>query len=240
MNSKKYNKTALVTGAAKRVGKAIAIALAADGWNVALHHNSTDIFETARECEKLGAKVCFIKADLNSFADLQRIMPEANAALGEISLLINNASIFEKCSFAETTEDIFDRHMNINFKAPFFLSQQFAQQTQNGQIINICDTNIARNNTTYFAYLLSKKSLSSLTKMSAVEIAPQIRINEICIGITELSDTHDEDFLTKRIAGLPLQRKTSLQEITETILHLSKADYLTGQSIFLDSGEQLL
>jgi NAD(P)-dependent dehydrogenase (short-subunit alcohol dehydrogenase family) len=233
-------KTALITGSAKRVGKAIALALAADGWNLALHHNSTSPDKTIAEIAKFGVKFCTIKADLNIHAEVLRVVAEANAQLGEISLLVNNASIFEKCSFAETNEDIFDRHMNINFKAPFFLSQAFAAQTSAGQIINLSDTRVTDNKTTYFAYLHSKKALSNLTKMLAVELAPHVRVNEICIGITELSDNHDQEFLNKKVAALPLQRKTTVAEICESILHFNKFDYLTGQSIFLDSGENLL
>jgi NAD(P)-dependent dehydrogenase (short-subunit alcohol dehydrogenase family) len=233
-------RNALITGAGKRVGQAVAIALAKDGWNVALHHNSTAPDETVEKIKAHGVKFCTIQADLNNLAEVARVLPEANSALGEISLLINNASIFEKCIFAETDEDIFDRHMNINFKAPFFLSQAFAQQTQNGQIINLSDTRVTDNKTAYFAYLHSKKALSNLTKMLAVELGPNVRVNEVCIGITELSDNHDQEFLNKKVAALPLQRKTSLVEICKSILHFTKADYLTGQSIFLDAGENLL
>ena len=237
---KNTSKNALVTGAAKRVGRAVAIALANEGWNLALHHNSTDVAEVAAECQKLGVKICTIQADLNDYNAVAGIVETANAQLSEISLLVNNASIFEKCSFADTTEDVFDRHMDINFKAPFFLSQAFAAQTSTGQIINISDTNITRNSSTYFAYLHSKKALSSLTKMLAVELAPNVRVNEICIGMTELPSPVDIEYINKRVAEIPLQARIKLSEVCETIIHFTKADYLTGQSIFVDAGENLI
>lgn len=240
MISENRNKTALVTGSAKRVGRAIALALAADGWKIALHYNSTDVSEVATECQKLGARTVTIKADLNDFTELQTVLPKANAALGEVTLLINNASIFEKCSFADTSEDVFDRHMNINFKAPLFLAQAFAKQCSGGQIINISDARVTDNKTAYYAYLQSKKALSDSTKMLAVELAPKILVNEICIGTTELYDNLDQKHLDEKVNRLPLRHKTTLAEICETILHLNKSSYLTGQSIFLDAGEQLI
>jgi len=233
-------KNALITGAAKRVGRAISLALAADGWNVALHHNSTDIREVSQQCQKLGAKVCTIKADLNNLSDLKNVIPAANSQLGEISLLINNASIFEKCSFEDTDEDIFDRHMNINFKAPFFLCQDFAKQTQNGQIINISDTRTTDNKTTYFAYLNSKKSLSNLTKMLAVELSPSIRTNEIALGACDMEQSYDRKYLEKRVSQTPLGVAIDLNDITNAILYLSKQTYLTGQTLYIDSGENLI
>lgn len=233
-------RNALISGAGKRVGQAVAIALAKNGWNVALHHNSTDIAQTVAGVEKLGVKFCTIQANLNNHADVLQVLPQANAALGEISLLVNNASIFEKCSFAETDEDVFDRHMNINFKAPFFLSQAFAKQTENGQIINICDTNVSKNKTTYFAYLLSKKSLSDLTKMLAVELGPRILVNGIFpTTISEFSDNVDQHYLQKRTKDLPLKNITNIVEILDAVNFLINSN-LTGQEVFTDGGEQLL
>ena len=240
LKSANKNKNALITGAGKRVGQAIAIALASDGWNVALHYNTTSPDETLAKIKAYGVKFCTIQADLNNLAEVERVLPQANVQLGEISLLINNASIFEKCSFAETNEDIFDRHMNINFKAPFFVSQAFAKQTTNGQIINLNDTRITDNKTTYFAYLHSKKALSELTKMLAVELAPQVRVNEVALGACDLPQSYDNKYLEERVAKLPLKKTINLSNIQHAITYLAEQNYLTGQTMFIDSGENLI
>lgn len=234
------SRNVLITGAARRIGSEIAIALAKDGWNVALHHNSTPADSVMKELRKFKIKSVAIKTDLKDAASAKKLMQSACKELGQISLLINNASIFEKVSFAKTSEDIFDRHMNIHLKAPFFLSQEFAKQTKNGQVINIVDSKITKNKSAYFAYLLSKKALGDLTKMLAVELAPNIRVNAILPGLTELSDEIDQEYINQRVKDLPLRRKVGSQEIVDALLYLSKSKSHTGQSLYLDSGENLL
>jgi len=233
-------KNALITGAAKRIGREIAMKLAKNGWNIAIHHNTSSPDEILAEIKSLGVEAISIQADLNNDAEGKKIFGEANAKLGEINLLVNNASIFEKCPYQETNNDIYERHMNINFKAPFFLSQDFAYQcSSNGQIINISDSKTTQNKSKHFIYLLSKKLLNELTDMTAIDLAPKIRVNAICVGITELSEDNQE-YLEKRLPQLPLERKTKISEITEAVLYLANSDYLTGQKIYLDAGESLL
>ena len=223
-------KNALITGAAKRIGREIAIALSAAGWNVVVHYN-----KTKPDWPKS------VQADLNNFGEVTGLVKRAQDVLGgEINLLINNASIFEKVSFAETSEDVFDRHMSLHVKAPFFLAQAFAAQTKDGQIINMLDTNIVRNKTTYFAYLLSKKSLGSLTQMLAVELAPNIRVNAVCPSTIEgFSSNLDKDYLLQREKELPMGKFANLQSVLDAILFLTTSQ-LTGQEIFVDGGEQLI
>lgn len=234
------SRNVLITGAARRIGREIAIALAKDGWNIALHHNSTPADSVLKELKKIGVKSIALKADLNNHKATNKLIQKANSELGEINLLVNNASIFEKVNFAKTTEDVFDRHMNVHLKAPFFLAQEFAKQTKNGQVINIVDSKITKNKSAYFAYLLSKKALGDLTKMLAVELAPNIRVNAILPGLTELSDEVDQEYINNRVKSLPLRRKVSAQEIVDALLYLSKSKSHTGQALYLDSGENLL
>ena len=178
---------------------------------------------------------------MNNSEETRALISKANEALGEITLLVNSASIFEKCKFTETEEDIFDRHMNINFKAPFFLSQDFAKQcTNNGHIVNICDTFTNKRKTSYFAYLLSKKVFRSFSKMAAAELAPKIRVNAVLPGaVEEYSENVDPQFLEKRINELPMKKLVKVDEIIKAILQLEESN-LTGQELFLDGGEQLL
>ena len=240
MSSIKH-KNALVTGAAKRIGSEIAIELAKNGWNVALHTNNSDASETLSKVKNLGVKAVVLKSELGSAESAKKLMQNANAELGEISLLINNASIFEKVKFAETTEDIFDRHHDIHAKAPFFLAQEFATQCKgDGHIINMVDTFIKRNNTSYFAYLLSKKSLANLSKMLAYELAPKIRVNAIMpSAVEEFKSNTDAEYLKNRKSKLPMLEFCSYTDITSAITYLANSN-LTGQELYIDGGEQLL
>ena len=240
MSSRK-TKNVLITGAARRIGREIAIALAKDGWNVALHHNSTPATSVMKELKKFRIKSVAIKANLQDAASAKKLMQAACKELGQISLLINNASIFEKVSFAKTSEDIFDRHMNIHLKAPVFLSQEFAKQTKNGQIINILDSNINANKNMHFIYQISKKSLAELTKHLAIELGPDIRVNAVCpSSVAGYTDNIDQDLLKKRLQKAPLKKFSGAEAICNAILYLDNADYSTGQFIFSDGGEHLL
>lgn len=239
--SNNKNKNALVTGAAKRLGREIALFLAREGWNVAIHSHTSSADEVIKEAESYGVKAVEVKGDLNNFSELRQVVLKANEQLGEISLLINNASIFEQCRFMDTEEDIFDRHMAINFKAPFYLSQDFARQSEGGgHIINICDTFVLRNRTSYFSYLLSKKSFRDLSKMLALELAPEHRVNTLLPGtIQEFSNNMDEGFISKRTEELPMGELVKAPEILDTIKYLLDGN-ATGQEIFLDGGEHLI
>ena len=234
-------KNALVTGGAKRLGREIAIALAKDGWNVAVHHNSTPADEVVKEIEELGRKAVAIKADLVNFAEVRNTMAQASSALGKISLLINSASRFEHVKFMDSEENTYDAHMDVHVKAPFFLSQEFARQCQNGgQIINIIDSSVTQNDGGHFAYFLSKKALRALSKMMAKQLAPGILINAIFPGaIEEFSDNVSKEFLELRKNKLPMKKFVTAKEITDTIILLTKTS-LTGQEIFVDGGEQLI
>ncbi len=238
--SRKNVKTALVTGGAKRIGREIALSLAKNGWNIALHHNTTPADKVLKEIKAFGVEAIALKGNLHDHASVVKLIPRANAQLGEISLLVNNASIFEKIPFSETSEDVFDRHFGLHVKAPFFLAQEFAKQTKNGHIISIADAFTGRNRSKYFAYLASKKALRALNKMLAVELAPDIAVNVILPGaVEEYSDNLDPEFLQRRIGQLPAGKLGSTAQILET-LHFLLGCGLTGQEIFVDGGEHLI
>ena len=222
-------KNALITGGGKRVGYEIAKALKNEGWNVVIHCNNTPVKDFPS-----------VKADLTKFSEVMEVVSKTNKALGEITLLINNASIFNRVDFETTNEKLFDDNFSIHVKAPFFLAQEFAKQCSNGQIINIIDSFTIKNKKQFFAYALSKKTLRNLSQMLAVQLAPKIRINAIFPGpITEFSDNSDQDFLKKRVGQLPMKKLASISEITAAIINLTKNN-LTGQEIFIDGGEQLI
>ncbi len=233
-------KTALVTGAATRLGAEIAVALAENGWNIAIHHNNSSPEKTLARVKKTGVKTTAIKADLLDIAQVKTLIPEAKKQLGEITLLVNSASIFEHIKFMESDENAYDTHMDIHVKAPFFLSQEFALQCHKGQIINIIDSAATKNQRGHFAYFLSKKSLHDLTKMLAAELGPAIQVNAIFPGpIHEFSDNLDQEYLKRRIEQLPQKKLATAKEITGAIIALTNTSK-TGQEVFVDGGEHLI
>ena len=234
-------KSALITGSAKRIGKAIAIHLAENGFDIALHYNTSkaEAEDTAKEIKAKGQNCVLFKYDLSNIKDISSLISKVKQSFPSLSLLINNASIFEKKTFIETDIDFFDNNFNINFKAPFFLSQSFAKSVKEGHIINLLDTNITRDCTEYFAYNLSKKMLSEFTKMAAAEIAPDIRINAIALGRIIPPLNKEREYLGHSMDSVPLKKWGSIQNVIQSIDFLLKNDYLTGQCIFVGGGDHL-
>lgn len=234
--------TALITGAAIRVGRGIAISLAEKGYNIALHYNTSkhEAEETAKTIRALGVECTLYKAELTETTSAKEMVAKVKQDFPSLNLLVNNASIFERISFKDTRESDFDRHMDINFKAPFFLTQAFAEMVEKGNIINLLDTYILFTNGGYFAYLLSKKALHELTRMAARELAPGIRVNAIAIGMTELNDNLDQSYISKRLKELPLHSEVSIEDITRTLHFLLEHKAMTGECIFVDYGGHLL
>lgn len=234
--------TALITGGAKRIGKEIALLLSVLGYNIALHYNASK-----KEAEKTAVQVygnhsaCEIfKANLESEKDVLSLIKRVKRVFPHVSLLVNCASIFEPGTLLKTQAKSFEKHFAINFKAPLFLSLQFAKEFKKGHIINILDTNIVKNKTMHSAYLLSKKALAELTRLSAVEFAPNIRVNAVAPGLILPPEGKTDAYLEKRSAGIPLKTRGRLSHIALTVQFLVENDYVTGQTIFVDGGEHLL
>ena len=234
------NRTALVTGCAKRIGRDIVLDLARSKINIAIHYNFSraEALELKAQIQEIGVEAEIFQADLNEDC-YEKLIKDVVKRFPNLDILINNASIFEKTPILETTKDQLDRHLNINFQAPFFLTQHFAKIQKKGVIINFLDAKVKKTSKNYFSYILTKKILADFTSMAAIELGPNIRINAICPGITEISPGFDEnDF--KRIANsLPLKKITKIQELTEAVNILINNDFFTGQSLFIDSGESL-
>ena len=194
------NKTALITGGAKRLGREMAVALAARGYDLAVHYNSS--LAEARECQKLveqhNKKCITIQGELTDDAACKNIFDEARSSLGTISLLINNASVFNSQGFMQTDSTQFDKDVGLNLKAPFFLTQDFASQIYDNSstkssaaedlpkdfqkdlmVVNMLDCNHAKLREDYFLYHLTKNALHHFTLMAAKELAPNIRVNAI-------------------------------------------------------------
>lgn len=235
------NKTALITGASKRIGKAIAVYLAKEGYDIALHYNNSkeDALETKELINNYGRSCTLIQADLSDSSSYSKIIDDAIEATGNIDVLINNASVFEKCSFLNTSEEIFDSNISLHLKAPFFLTQNFARKCKEGCVINIIDSKISSNEAAYFSYLLSKKSLFDFTMMAAKDLAPYIRVNAICPGSILPSEYWSKEDIDNKNSKLPMQSTPTLDDICSNIHHLINAKSLTGQCLYVDSGQSL-
>ncbi|MCE9649447.1 MAG: SDR family oxidoreductase [Parvibaculum sp.] len=238
-------KTALVTGAARRIGREIALTLAEDGWNVALciRHNrpDQDASELLREIEAMGVRAVVLPADLRDMGALEKLVPDAAAALGPVSLLVNNASVFEPDAGATMTYESWTDHMDVNLRAPAFLGRALNAQLpkDGGNIVNIIDQRVWRPNPLFFSYTLSKMALWDMTRLMAQAYAPRVRVNGIGPGPT-LASTHqtDEDF-AREAGSTILKRGTSPQEICAAIRFILASPAMTGQMIALDGGQHL-
>lgn len=233
--------TVLITGGARRVGKAIALALARHGYNIALHyHQSQDEAESVYDAIKPYGVDCHLFAcDLMDIQSLQRMIQQIFIDCPDCNVLINNASIFERISFMDTDEEAFDANFSIHVKAPFFLSQAFARQCREGNIINLLDTKVHRTLTEYFAYTLSKKTLFEFTKMAAKALAPTIRVNGIAPGyILPPIDGSETD--TDRVQNsIPMKMLGNPEVIAQTVMFLLENTFITGECITVDGGERL-
>jgi len=237
------NKTALITGAAKRVGKAMAQHLASQGWNIAIHYNTSEP-EARLFCDELikaypNQQFEIFKADLNLSDEVEMIIPQVIQKMKVIDLLINNASVFEPAPISNTTTEFLDRQMNVNFKAPFILMHDFATNLKSGIIINFTDTRIVNNQSNFAAYSISKKALWELTKMAALEFGPEIRVNAIAPGLTLPPEEKGHDYLLKLAEKIAMKRPGGLEPILKSLDFILNNDYLTGQLLFCDGGENL-
>ena len=242
MAPKKTRKgAALVTGGAKRVGKAICLALAEAGYDIALHYNRSEeeASSLAEEIEDRGGICETFRCDLSNARATSSLIGTAHKTFPGLNLLVNSASIFEKSSFRGADNESFRRHMATNLQAPFILSRDFANICGQGQIINILDTNIVKNKTAHFTYLLSKKALHALTELSALELAPDIRVNAIAPGFILPPVDNKKTNIDRLLQRVPLKKQGAIEQILQSIEFFLTNTYLTGQIIYNDGGEHL-
>lgn len=238
------SKTALVTGAAHRIGRAIALDLARHGWAVAVHYNSSleAAADLVAEIEGFGGRAIAVGADLAIEDEVLDIIPTVADALGPIGCLINNASLFEEDTAITATRASWDAHMEINLRAPFVLSQGFAAQLPSeeaGAIINILDQRVWNLTPHFTTYTLSKAGLWTLTQTLALALAPHIRVNAIGPGPTLPSPRQTMEQFARQAESMPLHRGTSPEEICEAVRFILAAPAMTGQMIALDGGQHL-
>lgn len=238
-------KIAIVTGGAIRLGRAFAMALSEANAKVVVHYGSskTAAEETVQEITSQGRDAIAVSADLNDpLTATQNLFEVTHQELGPASILINSAAIFEPAQFAETSSELFDKTWNINFKAPFFLSQKFAEQLpshESGQIINIVDWRAEKIDRNFLAYSLAKNSLLELTKSLAVELAPRIRVNAIAPGAILPPPGDDESYFHRKRDQIPLQQTGTPNDLVQAMHYLLQSKFVTGEVLHVTGGEHL-
>jgi len=235
---------ALVTGAARRIGRAIALDLARHGWAVAVHHHHSedDAREVAALIEREGGRAALVRADLAREEETATLVARAAQALGPLTCLVNNASAFEMDLADSVTRASWDLHLETNLRAPFVLTQAFARQLPEGpagNVVNLLDQRVW-NLTPYFvSYTVSKTGLWTLTRSLALGLAPRIRVNAIGPGPALRSARQTEADFQRQCEMTPLRRGTTPEEICDAVRFILGAPALTGQMIVLDGGQHL-
>lgn len=237
-------RAALVTGAGTRIGRAIAEALAVDGWAVAIHygHSHEAAEEVAASIRIRGGRAVTLQADLEDETAVARLVPTAVEALGPLGALVNNASVFEYDSAETATRKSWDRHMEINLRAPFVLTQAFARQlpeAQRGCVVNIIDQRVWNLTPHFTTYTLSKAGLWTLTRTLALALAPRIRVNAVGPGPTLPSPRQTPEQFAAQCRDMPLRHGTTPAEIADAVRFILAAPAMTGQMIALDGGQHL-
>ena len=237
-------KTALITGGAKRIGRVMCKYLAEEGWSICLHYlnSNKEADETLEIIDKLGGKAIKVKANLNNETETRELFNSAKNAIGPIGLLINNASIFYPEDWHEVTDLSWNNNFNINLKAPFILSQEFAKslpKNSNGLILNLIDQRVLNLKSDFFSYTISKSALYSLTKSMALFLSPKIRVNGISPGPTLKSKNQTSKQFEDQILRTPLKKQIGLNEINSAIDYIFKNKSITGEVLTLDSGQSL-
>ena len=245
---------ALVTGAGKRLGRAMAIKLAERGYDVAVHFSSSkrEAEDTVAEIRAMGRQAVALRADLLIENEIQALLPDASHALGgAITCLVNNASIFEFDTATTVSRDSWDRHMGSNLRAPFVLIQNMAAQglenslDTNGEplaaglVVNMIDQRVRKLTPEFFSYTLAKSALWTLTQTAAQALAPQLRINAIGPGPTLVGPRQSTDDFQRQRASTILQRGANAKDVTAALSYLLDAVAVTGQMICVDGGQHL-
>jgi NAD(P)-dependent dehydrogenase (short-subunit alcohol dehydrogenase family) len=239
-----HDRIALVTGAADRLGAAMARALAADGWAVIVHHRGRreEALALVEEITAIGGRAAAIKADLAVRRQRAALIAKAADRFGPLTLLVNNASSFEPDSVADLDEVLWDRHLAVHVEAPAFLARDFAAQLPakvQGNIVNIIDERVLHLTPNFFSYTLSKAALWTMTRTLAQSLSPRIRVNAIGPGPTLREKGQSQAAFDRSQAAAPLGYAANAGDVCEALLYLVGARAVTGQMIAVDGGKHV-
>jgi NAD(P)-dependent dehydrogenase (short-subunit alcohol dehydrogenase family) len=238
-------RTVLVTGAARRLGRAIAVDLARDGWDVAVHFNSSraDAQETAEQIRAEGGRAVLLKADLSNEEETGALIPAAADSFGGVSALVNSASIFESDDWATVSHESWHRHLAVNLRAPLVLSQAFARalpEGSNGAIVNIIDQRVLKPTPQFLSYSVSKAALFWLNTTLAQALAPRIRVNAVAPGPTLINARQSETHFRRQREATILGSGADPHDVCAAVRYLLGASAVTGEMIAVDGGQHLI
>ena len=238
-------KTALVTGAAKRLGRAIALELAASGWNIVVHYgqSAADAASTVRDIESLGRRAIALQCDLADQAAVEQLLPRAIAAMGAVSCVVNNASLFDYDDASTFSFAKLDAHMHANLAAPILLTQALHAATPTDQqavAINVLDQKLFNLNPDFLSYTLSKSALQTATTMLAQALAPTVRVVGVAPGLTMISGDQTAEGFAKAHTKTPLGKSSTPYEIAQAVCYLAQARAVTGTILVVDGGQHLI
>jgi NAD(P)-dependent dehydrogenase (short-subunit alcohol dehydrogenase family) len=260
MYSSLTNQIALVTGGARRVGKAIALELARRGTHVMLHYHRAsedDVRETLQEIKSFGVRAFQVQADIGTIEGVQTIFETLRASFGQLDILVNSASVFQRRSLLEVTPEEWHETMNVNLFGPFLCTQQAAalmrEKSQSdleevttqirragGVIINICDKGSIDPWPDFAHHGISKAGLLALTKVSAASLGPDIRVNAIIPGPVLKPDEYSDERWAKSAARVPLKRTGMAEDVARAVAYLASEDYITGAVLHVDGGDSVV
>jgi len=236
-------KAALVTGGARRVGRAVTLHLAKEGWDIAIHYNSSDAEAeaTASEIRREGVEAKLYQADLAEPAAINRLMKCFCSDFPHASLLVNNASMFEHDTLETLNLEIFDQQIAVNTRAPILLAKAFHECAGDGScIVNMLDQKVSNLTPDYFSYTISKDALHTATFMLAMALAPRTRVNAIAPGIVlQSGDLSEQEFANLHVNTL-LGVGVSMDEICRTVSFFASSPAITGQVLTIDGGRHLI
>lgn len=247
-------KRALVTGAGKRLGRAMALCLAENGYDVAVHYNTSEeqALAVAAEIRALGRRAEVLGADLLDEAETQSLIGRASEALGgPLTVLVNNASIFEYDNIETATKQSWDRNVGSNLRAPFVLTQNFVkavpdptldangEPVANALVVNMLDQRVRKLTPEFMTYTMSKMALWALTKTMAQALGPAVRVNAIGPGPTLRGENEPSERFEKQRSGTVLERGSNPEDIVSALVYLLNAHGVTGQLLCVDGGQHL-
>lgn len=244
MEQGRESKRALVTGAGRRLGRAIALGLASDGWDIAVHyHRSRDEADAlVKEIAAHGRRSAAVSCDLADAVQVGQLIGQCNERLGPLTCAVNNASLFEHDTLDNLEPGRWDRHMNVNLRAPLMLARDFARQLPEGAtgcIVNLLDQKVFNLNPDFLSYTIAKIALEGATRTLAMAMAPRVRVCGVAPGITLVSGEQSAEGFERAHRMTPLGRSSSVDDVVGAVRYAVGARSLTGTTLVVDGGQHL-
>lgn len=234
-------KTALITGAARRIGRETAVALASEGCSIVVHYRSSgdEAQSLVAQLEVKGVSAWAIKADFEKLEEVETLIKRTLEMSGGLDILVNNASIFPQSTLDSMTFQDVVQNMQVNAWVPFVLSREFAREIGRGKIINLLDSRIEDYDWSHTAYMISKHALAAFTNMTALAYAPEITVNAVAPGLILPPPGEDVSYIEAMRNTVPLRKHGDPHDVANAVVYLAKSEFLTGEVIFVDGGRHL-